>query len=663
MTVFSTLLSMSLLVAQPAAAAPEEGDTEALERLLGSEVTAVSRRVERAGEAAGTVEVITAEEFRQQGHRTLADVLRTVPGVFVHDDRMQILAGVRGFGLLGDYTTRLLVLVDGHAVNTQLGMSSSLGFDSPVDLSAVERIEVVKGPASAVYGAWAFFGVVNIVTRSGADIQGGEVGVRAGSHVLREGRVLAGRRLQNGIDAMASVKHLDVVGPDHRFAEHEGTASGQDAERASAIYGRASWRGASVTFNGFRRNNRLPTAPFDTVFGSDYNRFVTSQFSATAGWKTDPGKPLGLSVQANANRYTYDDYLDYSPEMLFRDRAWESWQGAKFGAAWRVSPRTHVQAGTDLSWHRTRMRSFAIGSEAAVPTVENRFDTQTVFAEVEQRLSARLRATAGATWFRHSLFDERVTPKLALVWAAGGDTTVKVLYGEGFRTPTIFEAYFEDGTDFIGNPELRPEHGRNAEVSLDRIIGGRVRGTLSAHAGRYSGLINQYDSEVSPGEFRSQFLNKGTIETWGTEAVVRAELGRGWFLRAAHAWSTARSEVGGRSEREPSNFPSHVANASLLGTVAPATTVAVRSVWLSARRRDLSDAENAASPGAVRRVPPRLEVGTTLRHGFTERATVELAVENLFDDRSPDPVVADHKPITSIPNDSRTFRVGVEYRF
>lgn len=638
-------------------------DDGALERLLGSEVTAVSRRVERSSEAAATVEVITSEEIRQQGHRTLGDVLRTVPGVFVHDDRMHVLAGVRGFGLLGDYTTRMLVLVDGHPVNTQVGLTSSLGFDSPVDLAAVERIEVVKGPASAVYGTWAFFGVINVVTRSGVDIQGGEVAGQAGSHLLRTGRLLAGRRFENGIDAVASVKYVDIVGPDHRFSEHEGTASGQDAERTSVIYSRASWRGISATFNGVTRSNRLPTAPYATVFDSDYNRIVTSQYSTTAGWKTDAGKRLGLTAQIHANRYQYDDYLDYLPDFLFRDRAYETWQGGRLGAAWRVSPRTHLQAGSDLSWHRTRMRSYEIGNEGSVPTVVNRFDTQTVFAEADQRVFENLRITAGATWYRHSLFDQRVTPKAALVWTAGADTIVKVLYGEGFRTPTIFEAYFEDGTDFIGNPELRPEHGRTAEASVDRIVGGRIRGTFSVHASRYDGLINQYDSEVSPGEFRSQFLNKGTTDTWGTESVVRAELGGGWFLRAAHGYSVAETEVAGRTERELSNFPSHVVNASLLGTLSADTTLAMRGFWLSPRRRELSDAEAAASPDMVRRVPAKLQLGATLRHAFAERMTAELAIENLLDDRSPDPVVADHKPITSVANEGRTFRIGVAYRF
>src|SRR5919206_2139651 len=160
------------LVARPAGAQEALGAGERVDiasvdlaSILDLSVEAVELHEELASDAPASVFVLTGDDVRRQGFRTLDEALRSVPGLFGYADGLYPLMGVRGLGLLGDYTTRLLVLVDGHPLNNSLGIGESyLGRDLPVPLSAVRRLEGIKGPVGGVYGPTAFFGVVNLVT-------------------------------------------------------------------------------------------------------------------------------------------------------------------------------------------------------------------------------------------------------------------------------------------------------------------------------------------------------------------------------------------------------------------------------------------------------------------------------------------------------------------
>ena len=134
--------AVAALAAGPGVATPAGGKVDLasidLEDLLDLRVEAVTRHGERSSEAPAWVFVLTGEDLRRQGVRTLHDALRTVPGLFAYADGLYPMIGVRGVGMLSDYTTRLLVLVDGHRMNNSVGIGESyLGPDLPVPLSAI----------------------------------------------------------------------------------------------------------------------------------------------------------------------------------------------------------------------------------------------------------------------------------------------------------------------------------------------------------------------------------------------------------------------------------------------------------------------------------------------------------------------------------------------
>ena len=145
------------------------------------QVFGASERLQPVTEAPASVSFITAEEIARYGYRTLADILRGVRGMYVTNDRNFSLIGTRGFAKPGDYNSRILLLVNGHRVNDNVFGQAEIGAEFGLDPAMFERVEIIRGPASSLYGDSAFFAVVNVITRSGASLDGASVTLEAGT--------------------------------------------------------------------------------------------------------------------------------------------------------------------------------------------------------------------------------------------------------------------------------------------------------------------------------------------------------------------------------------------------------------------------------------------------------------------------------------------------
>ncbi len=125
-----------------------------------------SKYAQKQSEVAAAVSIITRDEIRAFGWRTLAEALASLPGIHTTNDRQYTYLGTRGFGLPGDLTARVLININGNRVNDPVYDGGPVGRDFPLDLALVERIEFIPGPGGAVYGQNAMFGVVNVTANS-----------------------------------------------------------------------------------------------------------------------------------------------------------------------------------------------------------------------------------------------------------------------------------------------------------------------------------------------------------------------------------------------------------------------------------------------------------------------------------------------------------------
>src|ERR1035437_7331573 len=174
---------------------PPDLSEASLEQLGNIQIYSASKHLQPSGDAPSSVTVITADEIREHGYRSLADILRTVRSFFVTYDRNYSSLGVRGFARPGDFNTRILLLVDGHRLNDNIYDEAMIGTEYPVDVDLIERIEIVRGPVSSLYGSNALFAVINIVTKHASDLSGLELSAEAASYNTYKGSISYGRVL------------------------------------------------------------------------------------------------------------------------------------------------------------------------------------------------------------------------------------------------------------------------------------------------------------------------------------------------------------------------------------------------------------------------------------------------------------------------------------
>ena len=157
-------------------------------------VVTASRQLEHLTEAPAIISVITAEDIRQMGARDLMDVLRRIPGMEIMQDAWAVpQIAVRG--LQSESSAGVKILLDGHALNDPL-TGGATEFYADLPLQNIRRIEVLRGPASALYGANAFVSAVNLITKSAAEINGAEVALGFGSFNTWQPSIMFGKRLQ-----------------------------------------------------------------------------------------------------------------------------------------------------------------------------------------------------------------------------------------------------------------------------------------------------------------------------------------------------------------------------------------------------------------------------------------------------------------------------------
>jgi outer membrane receptor protein involved in Fe transport len=256
-----------------------------LEDLMNLPICAASRYEQRIADAPADVTLVTRDEIIRYGYRTLADLLRSVRGFYITYDRNYSYVGVRGFNRPGDYNTRFLVMVDGHRLNDNIYDSVLIGRDFPVDLDLVDRVEIVRGPGSSLYGTNAFLAVINVITRRGQDLKGFEVAGDAGSFNSYSGRLSYGQNFPRGLEVLASGTYYNSRGPQLYFREFDapatnsGIARNCDYEQMPSFFAKLTYNN-DLTLTGVynSREKGVPTGTFDAIFNDPRTKTLDSRF-------------------------------------------------------------------------------------------------------------------------------------------------------------------------------------------------------------------------------------------------------------------------------------------------------------------------------------------------------------------------------------------------
>lgn len=534
-------------------------------RLL-REVTAASRSAETVEDAPASVSIISEEEIRAFGYQTLYDALGGTRGVFQSDDHTYSFLGFRGFARPGDYGNRVLVLLDGHTMNDdQLG-SSYVGYDQRADLIDIERIEVVRGPGSVLYGSNAFFGVLNLVTRDADTLLGPRVSLAAEGVRTARVHVGAGSRFGTRAGAWLSLGGVVSQGEDLYFPEYvddtfDGVVRDSDGSTAANVSARG-WLGDFTLSLGYNvRRKRIPTGAFETLIGDDRARSEDRRGFVELRWEPRLTRDLRLYARAYADRYEFRGVFPYADEDDGPVR--DSWDGTWTGFEARVQAEAtswlRLTAGAEARLHlQSHLFSHSDADLGAnyldeEPTFSV-FSAYAIAAASPARLfSAQLGARldyynlTGDNYPRDN--DVAISPRLALIFRPTGRDTLKLLGGTAFRAPSPYEYFYSDGgVTQIPAGGLDAETIYTGELEYTRRLREDTFLVGSVFFNQINDLIDTVDvpnPDEDPADpdddFVFQYQNlDAPVRTVGFEAEVRREWRQGWMLAASYSFQRTR---------------------------------------------------------------------------------------------------------------------------
>jgi outer membrane receptor protein involved in Fe transport len=487
-------LGLSLVLAAWSARAADDTIGMRLEDLMTITVVGASKYAQSQNEVAASVSVITRQEIQAFGWRTLEQALTSLPGVYSIYDRQYSFLGVRGFGLPGDFNTRILVLVNGNRYNDATYDSAGIGRMFSVDMDLVDRIEFMPGPGGAVYGQNAMLGVVNVVTRTGSQVDGGELSTSyQGPQAMREGRATWGKALDNGVDVLLSASGMRSRGKD-LFMNYPGAgpagtgaagvAVGQDGERDKELLARMA-RGPwalQVTYGDRRKNDPAGSYFSDALAPGQYTRDSSLNAQLQYNERFDAGRVDVMGrVFAGQQRYTaLFNYFDEGGGPNFATGSSDV-QGAEARLLYTAVANHKLMLGLELQRNARVYQSnddlTTIGVDTEIQSAGSRVG---LYLQDDWRLHNDLSATFGVRADHASGADTLLSPRAALIWNASPETTVKTLYGRAHRAPNAYERDYDDGVSQVANSDLKGETIDTLELTMDRRLSSdlTVRGSL-----------------------------------------------------------------------------------------------------------------------------------------------------------------------------------------
>lgn len=628
------------------------------EDLARMQVSIATGTPKRLAATPASTSVITARELEAMGVQDIGEALEAVPGLHVSNGSFQYAPRYFIRGITSTYNPHTLVLVNGLPQTSLFlgdrGERIPALYSLPVKL--LDRIEVIRGPGSAVYGADAFAGVINLITRAPGDLKGGQASISAGSFETAHAHVLQSARGDRAT-ALFSAAWLQTDGDRHAVITSDAQTNYDDAglsPPASLAPGAvpASARGydlrTDIAFGDFELRMGWMHA-WDTGTGQGINdaldpdsRFEHHRGHFDLGWRRGD---LAPNWEAGARlSYLYGDFrnngiLLYPPGAFFgtfpdgiagAPNLFEENARADLDALFTGLDAHRLRLGSGFYWgdlfRTTDKNNYLNGAPRPAPVdvsdtpavfqPENQRTSHYAFVQDEWAFAEAWELTGGVRYDHFSDVGGATNPRLSLVWSTTPTLTTKLIYGEAFRPPAFFELYGTSNPVALGNPDLKPEKLRSGELAVNW----KPLTTLSWDASTYRLRIHDFiDFESDSGQPTFTARNNSQLRGYGFETELRYQAGPALDLMANYSTQRTRDESGaplGLAPREESHVRA-------TWHAAPRWLLTPQLNWIGERRRQAGDGR-----------PPLagyLTADIAIRHGVTRRLDLAASVRNLAD--------------------------------
>lgn len=691
-------LSLALiLILQAHGAAAQVSDEDELSLVYGdkSNVSIATGNQQSLRRAPAVASVITAQDIAAMGATDLDQVLESIAGIHVGRSPNQYSPLYIVRGIYSAYMPQVLVLQNGIPITSAyLSNKGNVWAGYPVE--HIARIEVIRGPGSALYGSDAFAGVINIITKGEHDTRGTEVGVRAGSFKTRDSWVLHGGKLgpasvtaylrAGKTDGFRSIIAADAQSRNDRLSGTQASLApgsvnvGNEALDANLELTYDKWRFRA----GYKGRDDVGTGAGIANALDPVGRSKSQRITSDLAW-TDSN--LGNDWSAGAIfstlhyvQLTPVDYQLFPPGMRFPTGPFPNGMigGPDF---WERHFRVSAYAGyagfrghnmrfgighDDLNLYRTReMRNFnytASGLPIPLPGMVDFSSTNPfmfpqrrkidyLYAQDEWTFAPDWTLTAGVRHDNYSDFGGTTNPRVALVWDASYDLTVKLLYGRAFRAPAFLESYGITNPVALGNPDLKPETNNTLETAFSWQARANTQLNLTVYRYEMSNIIRTVPNAIA--NTGSTYRNTGDQTGHGLEFESVVNVSKDLRLMGSYSWQKSTDKASGKD-----------------AGYAPHHHIYARADWQFARDHLLG--------AQLNRVSQRLRAAGDLRAPVPDYTTLDLSlrrergkgnweftasVRNLFDAdvREPSPAPGLQLP-GDLPGAPRAFSLQASYQ-
>ena len=598
---------------------------------LGQVTVTASGHAQQLEDAPASISVITREQIEQRYYQDATDALRDIPGVIITGGG----SGDRGNdivirGMPSQYT---LILVDGKPVSTrETRPNGSAGFEQDwlPPLQSIERIEVVRGPMSTLYGSDAIGGVINVITRKVAEEWGGAV--QLDTIIQDDSR---SGDIQQGNFSLSGPLLADTLG--------------------LQVYGRASSRQEDRFVDGFEEKNlknlnaRLSFTPTD-------NQDFTLEAGRT---KQDRRSLIGYSAPATGCRGgCTDSDNEYTREVLALSHTgrWDFGTTDSYVQREEAENLTREMKVTNTSAKTALVTPLGdhlltVGanfekeelSDRTSNQISNRTDVDAskwaLFAEDEWMLPGNVSVTGGVRLDDDENYGSHVSPRLYGVWGMAPRWTLKGGVSTGFRSPSLREitpdwGQVSRGGDVYGNPDLEPETSVNKELGLYFNAGRDLQANVTVFHNDFKDKITRIACPPSvcpggPNQFGSDPTYRVNVDeavTRGVEAAVSTTLARTVDLTLSYTYTDSEQQSG-EYEGEPLNqVPKHLASLQ-----ADWRVTSRLSPWLAVRYRGEESQPTTGPSSSSIVAPSNTLVDAGLAFKLTPQATLNTGIYNIAD--------------------------------
>ena len=629
-----------------------------LEELSNIQVYSASKHMQSASEAPASVTVITADEIQKYGYRNLADILRSVPGFYVTYDRDYTFVGVRGFGRLGDWNSRILVLIDGHRSNNNVLGQAMLGNEFLVDVDMIERVEIVRGPSSSLYGANAFFAVINVITRTAKQVKDWELSFQTGSFGTNEGRATYGHQFRD-LGLLVSGTFYNSSGQTLFFPEfntpanNNGVTSDTDYESYKHILATLTYHGFTLQGLFSTRDKGVPTAYFGAVFNdpNDFNidshQYIRLDYQHALGkWHLDTGTSYD---QARLQGPVPEAPLMAGDPVVLSTYSFRgNWWTGEVKVSRDLFEGNRLTLGSEVRDNLRQDQGNLVNPPNAFTPEPNNSIITAFYAQDEFALTSRLTLNAGVRYDHYSTFGGTSNPRAALIFRAADKTTLKLLYGNAFSAPDVYQTSPDFGAFYNDNLKLRPEHIQSLEASVEQGLGRYFQLSSGVYRNRISDLISLVEI---PADQNFQYQNAGSAQAIGMDVELSGRAPNGVQGKASFDYVDAYNDGAVHSSLDNSPGPMAKLNV-IVPLLDQRLSAGIEGQFLGRRLTLLQDSLSSYQVFNF----------TLLGHTLGKHLDLAASVFNILDKKYFDPGRPED-PEDAIQQDGRSFRIKITGRF